>query len=128
MAPISSQVEHPYVTRSPDLARGAPVITGTKFPVRSVVQYILRQGYTAEELIEDFPQLSLPKIYDALSYYYDHREEMDKEMSENTESSWRGAVEGKHGPNSSLLTAGSRPRTSIRNFSVTHGEVSAEES
>ena len=102
MTPISPQIEHPYVTRHADLAHGAPVIAGTKFPVRSVVQYVLRQGMTPEELSEDFPQLSLPKIYDALSYYYDHREEMDKEMSENTKSVWREAVEGKHGRNSSL--------------------------
>lgn len=102
MTPISAQIEHPHVTRRADLAGGAPVIAGTKFPVRSVVRYILKQGFTAEELVEDFPQLSLPKIYDALSYYYDHREEMDKEMSENTEASSRDLIQGKHGGNSSL--------------------------
>ena len=89
MSVPSPQVEHPYVFRKEGLAGGAPVVAGTKFPVRSVVQYVIRQGMTPEELVREFPQLSLPKIYDALSYYYDHREELDREMAENTEAHWR---------------------------------------
>jgi len=44
---------------------------------------------TPEELQEEFPQLTLSKIYDALSYYYDYREAMDREMNENTEAHFR---------------------------------------
>jgi uncharacterized protein (DUF433 family) len=47
---------------------------------------------TPEELVKEFTQLSLPKVYDALSYYYDHQEEIDREIAENTESHWRGAT------------------------------------
>ena len=89
MSASPTQVEHPYVVRTGNLAGGAPVVAGTKFPVRSVIQYVLRQGLTPEELVREFPQLSLPKIYDALSYYYDHRDELDREMSENSEAHWR---------------------------------------
>ena len=89
MSASPTQVEHPYVVRTEGLASGAPVVVGTKFPVRSVIQYVLRQGMTPEELVREFPQLSLPKIYDALSYYYDHRDELDREISENTETHWR---------------------------------------
>lgn len=86
------KVEHPHVTCTPGLASGSPVVTGTKFPVRSIVHYVLRQGMTPEELVKEFTQLSLPKVYDALSYYYDHQEEIDREIAENTESHWRGAT------------------------------------
>jgi len=80
---------HPHVVCHDDLASGSPVVSGTKFPVRSIVQYVLRQGLTPEELAREFPQLTLTKIYDALSYYYDHREEIDQELRENTEDYWR---------------------------------------
>lgn len=83
------QVEHPYIVRKDGVASGVAVVIGTKFPVRSVVQYVLRQGMTPEELVREFPQLSLPNVYDAISYYYDHREEVDKELAENTEAHWR---------------------------------------
>jgi uncharacterized protein (DUF433 family) len=89
MPPSQPQIEHPHVVSQPGLAGGAPVVKGTKFPVRSVVQYVLRQGLTPEELAEEFPQLTLSKIYDALSFYYDHREAIDREMNENTEAHFR---------------------------------------
>ncbi|MGQ9648600.1 MAG: hypothetical protein ACUVXJ_00635 [Phycisphaerae bacterium] len=34
-----------------------------------------------EKLVREFPQLSLPAVYDALSYYYDHQPELDREMA-----------------------------------------------
>lgn len=91
MATPAFKLEHPHVTRTPGLAGGAAVVAGTKFPVRSVVQYVLRQGLTPEEIVREFTQLTLPKIYDALSYYYDHQDEIDREMADNTEAVWRGA-------------------------------------
>ncbi len=89
MASPAHRVDHPYVSQHPDLASGSPVVAGTKFPVRSVVQYVLKQGMAPEELVREFPQLSLPAVYDALSYYYDHQPELDREMENNTEAHWR---------------------------------------
>ncbi|KAA0245658.1 MAG: DUF433 domain-containing protein [Candidatus Brocadia sp. AMX2] len=62
---------------------GSPVIAGTKFPVRSVVFYVLRQGMTPEELVKEFSHLTLPQVYDALSYYYENKEKIDKELAIN---------------------------------------------
>jgi hypothetical protein len=33
------------------------------------------------ELLEGFPQLCEAQIYDALSYYYDHRQEIDQHIA-----------------------------------------------
>ena len=48
---------HPHVARDPKVCGGSPIISGTRFPVRSVVYYILQLGLTPEELIEKFPHL-----------------------------------------------------------------------
>lgn len=80
-----TKVKHPYVTRSKKHYGGLPIIAGTKFPVHSVVFYILKQGMTPEELIKEFSHLTLPQIYDALSYYYENKEEIDKELSADEE-------------------------------------------
>jgi len=40
------QIEHPYITSHQDYCGGSPVIVGTKFPVHSVVNYVLKQGLT----------------------------------------------------------------------------------
>lgn len=81
--PIAQKIKtkHPYIVSLKTHCGGSPVIAGTKFPVRSVVFYILRQGMTPEELIKEFSHLTLSQVYDALSYYYEHREEIDKELS-----------------------------------------------
>jgi uncharacterized protein (DUF433 family) len=68
------------------------VIAGTKFPVRSVVHYILRQGMTPEELVAEFHHLSLAQVYAALSYYYDNQSEIDRDLAANTEDAVRAQL------------------------------------
>lgn len=75
------KTKHPYIVSLESHCGGKPIIAGTKFPVRSVVQYVLRQGMTPEELVQEFYHLSLPEIYDALSYYYENREEIDQDLA-----------------------------------------------
>jgi len=86
-APASTK--HPYVEVRPGVCGGQPVITGTRFPVRSVVIQVLRQGLTPEELVREFSHLTLAQVYDALSYYYDHRKEIDADIALNTERRWK---------------------------------------
>lgn len=76
-----TKVKHPYIVSLKTHCGGSPVIVGTKFPVRSIVFYILKQGLTPEELVKEFSHLSLPQVYDALSYYYENREKIDQELS-----------------------------------------------
>jgi uncharacterized protein (DUF433 family) len=59
-----------------------------------VVFYVLRQGMTPEELVREFPHLTLAQVYDALSYYYDHKEEIDQEMHAITAPSAPHSQEG----------------------------------
>lgn len=80
------KVDHPYITSLKDYCGGSPTIRGTRFPVRSVVNYVLRQGISPEELVKEFAQLTLAQIYDALSYYYDHKEEIEKDIRENSQA------------------------------------------
>ena len=70
-------VGHQDVERKAGFRGGKPIIRGTSFPVSAVVVYVLRHGMAPEELVKAFPHLTLAQVYDALSYYYDHREDMD---------------------------------------------------
>jgi len=42
-----------------------------------------------EELTREFPQLSLSSIYDALSYYYDNKEEIENLLENQKEALWK---------------------------------------
>ncbi|HXH09572.1 MAG TPA: DUF433 domain-containing protein [Alphaproteobacteria bacterium] len=72
----------PYVVSRKDFCGRSPFIKGTKSPVRAIVNYILRQGLTPEELVREFPHLTLAQVYDALSYYYDHKRDVERELQD----------------------------------------------
>jgi len=56
------------------------------------VNYVLRQGMTPEELAAEFRHLSLAQIHDALSYYYDHQGDVDRDIAANTEDNVRSQL------------------------------------
>jgi uncharacterized protein (DUF433 family) len=86
------KVLHPHITNNPDICGGSPIIVGTRFPVRSVVTYVVQYGLTPEELIAKFPFLTLAQIHDALAYYYDNQEEIHSDFRENSEDAVRPQI------------------------------------
>jgi uncharacterized protein (DUF433 family) len=83
------KINHYYVTQSLKIQGGEPIIKGTRFSVRSIVFYIIKEGMLPEELVREFPQLSLPAIYDALSYYYEHKKEIETLLEKQKEDLWK---------------------------------------
>jgi uncharacterized protein (DUF433 family) len=76
--------EHAYVEVVEKVTGPQAMIKGTRIPVSIIVGY-LRQGETPESLVENIlPHLTLAQVYDALSYYYDHQDEIEQEIIENT--------------------------------------------
>ena len=73
-----ADTKHPYVTRTEGVCGGEPVIRGTRFTVRAIVAYVLRFGMVVEEVVREWPHLAPAQVYDALSYYYDHKDEIDE--------------------------------------------------
>jgi uncharacterized protein (DUF433 family) len=82
--PTPSEVLHPYIERRPGVQGGRAVIKGSRFPVSSIVQDY-RRGLSVEEILREFPSLRPAEVHDALSYYYDHRAEIDREIAELTD-------------------------------------------
>jgi uncharacterized protein (DUF433 family) len=82
-------VRHAQIVVRKGFCGGSPVIAGTKFPARAVVNYVLRQGLTPEELAAEFTHLTRAQIHDALSYYYDHQREVDQDLAANSEDGVR---------------------------------------
>lgn len=76
-----SKTEHPHIVRHPRICGGSPIIRGTRITVR-LLATLIRGGATPEEIIQDYSHLELAQVYDALSYYFDHREEIDREIEE----------------------------------------------
>ena len=67
---------HPYVTMDKAILGGEPVIKRTKTPVRAIVE-LWRLGIAPEEIPTHLPHLTLAQIFDALSYYADHQDQIN---------------------------------------------------
>lgn len=64
---------------------GVPVIEGTTTKVIEVVVEHLVWQWRPEAIHIQHPYLSLGQIYSALAYYYDHTEELDRDIEERFE-------------------------------------------
>jgi uncharacterized protein (DUF433 family) len=73
--------KHPYIERRRRVCGGRPVLKGTRFPVSSIV-INYKRGLTPDEILHEFPDLQPAAVYDALSYYFDHQQEIEREIEE----------------------------------------------
>ncbi len=83
---MATKTLHPYITSEKKIGSGRPIITGTRTRVSNMVAYY-KLGLSPEELAREFPHLTLSQIHDALSYYYEHQEDIDREIDEDSEDS-----------------------------------------
>ena len=60
--------------------QGEPIISGTRTKVRMVALDRLAHGWHADEILRNYPHLSLGQIHSALAYYDDHQKEMDLDI------------------------------------------------
>jgi uncharacterized protein (DUF433 family) len=97
------KVKHPYIVRKKDIRGGAPVIEGTGIQVIDIAVRYHILGNTPDEILAAYPDLTLSQVHDTLSYYYDHREELDKrwkkslEKPEEMRKGHESVLEGKLG-------------------------------
>ncbi len=74
--------EHVYIVRDERILSSEPIIKGTRTPVRAVVE-TWRMGIAPEEISKGLPHLTLAQIFDALSYYSDHQDEINAYIEHN---------------------------------------------
>jgi uncharacterized protein (DUF433 family) len=79
---MTQTTAHRYIVTDDQILSGEPIIAGTRTPVRAIVE-LWRQGLTAETIPSRLPHLSLAQVFDALSYYSDHQEEIHRWMERN---------------------------------------------
>jgi len=66
--------------------KGVPVIDGTTMKVIELVVEKLGYGWSPEELHFQHPLLTPGQIHSALSYYWDHAEDLDMQIAERLKS------------------------------------------
>ena len=76
------QTEHPYIVRVARVCNGRPIIKDTRISVCHIA-HLYKAGDTVEEILQAHPHLKAAAVYDAISYYLDHQQEIEQEIAEN---------------------------------------------
>ncbi|MDN3515528.1 MAG: DUF433 domain-containing protein [Candidatus Brocadia sp.] len=78
--PTVKEIKHPYIIKKKDIQGGKPIIRGTRIPVSIIIVWY-KTGKEIYEILDMYPQLTPSQIHDALSYYYDHKKELEEEIA-----------------------------------------------
>jgi uncharacterized protein (DUF433 family) len=94
MEPITSHSSEPhpetpavpvvseYIGVRPGYCGGRPHILGHRIKVKHVAIWYEQQGMTPTEIVATYPTITLAQVHAALSYFYDHRAEIEAEMAQ----------------------------------------------
>lgn len=72
---------HCYVEKNKNKCGGEPIIKDTRIPVSMIIKHY-KSGMSIEDILEGYPNLKPQHIFDALGYYYDNKEEIEKILTE----------------------------------------------
>ena len=90
-----------HIDSRPDKCGGKPCIAGTRVRVLDVYVWHELEGLSPDEIVLNFPELSLMQVHAALTYYYGHRQEIqdsfeaEKTLSEEVKSKHTSKLLGK---------------------------------
>jgi len=65
---------------NPEIRHGKPYIAGTRITVHRIVNWY-KQGYSPEEIADEYEHLSLAQVYAALTYYHANQSEIEVDMA-----------------------------------------------
>jgi uncharacterized protein (DUF433 family) len=77
MALLETRYEHIVLGED-----GVPRIAGTGTKIIELVLDKMAYGWSPEEIQFQHPHLTLDRVYSALAYYSDHRQELDRDIEE----------------------------------------------
>ena len=83
MATTTSKHVYAHITKDPEVCGGKACIDSTRISVADIV-CLLDEGYTPDRMLNVFATpLTLSQVHAALTYYYDHREEIEASFAED---------------------------------------------
>ncbi len=89
MAIVNSE----HIDIDPAVCGGRPRIRGTRIRVQDIVFHYDYDGLSAEEIVGEFPHLTLGDVYAALAYYHDNLNEIRQTIRNDHEFAERMRAE-----------------------------------
>jgi uncharacterized protein (DUF433 family) len=80
---MSTTVEKSHIESTPGICGGKPRIAGHRIRVQDI--YVLHElkGLSPDEILRAFPDISLADVHAAMTYFWDHRDDILLQMKED---------------------------------------------
>ncbi len=85
MAATAATAVYSHVTKTPGVCGGKACIDNTRVRVMDVV-WLHKEARTPEQIVAEYPDLTLEQVYAALSYYYGHKAEIEADFAREQEA------------------------------------------
>jgi uncharacterized protein (DUF433 family) len=76
--------EHPAdrvrIVSTPGICGGRPRIDGHRIQVEDIAIWHERMGMSPDEIVWEYPSITLAEVHAALAYYYENRERIDADI------------------------------------------------
>ena len=79
---MSAQTLDEHIESTPGICGGKARVAGRRITVQNIALWHERFGLSADEIATEH-ELSLGDVHAALAYYFDHREEIDRQIRED---------------------------------------------
>ena len=76
---------HPFIVKNQGICGASPIVEGTRTRVIDIAIEYEMLGRSPDEIISSHPHLNLPQVHDALSFYYENRDELDQKAAQDQE-------------------------------------------
>lgn len=63
-----------------EIRRGKPRVAGTGITIHRIVTWY-KQGYSPEQIADEYEHLTLAQVYAALTYYHANQQEIETELA-----------------------------------------------
>jgi uncharacterized protein (DUF433 family) len=76
-------VIHEHIEITADTCGGKPRIAGTRIRIQDIVIWHEQMGLSPDEIVSQYPTLTLADVHAALTYYYDHFDRIRQDIHES---------------------------------------------
>jgi uncharacterized protein (DUF433 family) len=74
-----------HISKTPGVCGGRACIAGHRIRVMDIAAWHERLGMSPEEIVHQFPGITLADVHAALAYYFDNRAEIEDEFRRDDE-------------------------------------------
>ncbi|HHC23821.1 MAG TPA: DUF433 domain-containing protein [Desulfobacterales bacterium] len=86
-----------------EILNGVPIVKGTRIAVRCIAGYY-QMGMSTDEILISLPHLTASQVHAALAYYFDHQDEIDRDLQENSDTEyWKAYIRSHNEKNGQEL-------------------------